>query len=68
MSGSLDPKVDGEAFHITDRDPLPFWTFSQMIWRTAGDKATPDQVITISGWLALSHYSWDRQFHDGKNG
>ena len=26
-SGSLDPKVDGEAFHITDGDPQPFWTF-----------------------------------------
>ena len=25
-----------------------------MIWRTAGDKTTPDQVISISGWLALS--------------
>lgn len=43
-NGSLDPKVDGEAFHITDGDPQPFWTFARMIWRTAGDKTTTDQV------------------------
>ncbi|CAD6572506.1 MAG: hypothetical protein ASARMPRED_005421 [Alectoria sarmentosa] len=53
-SGSLDPKVDGEAFHITDGDPQPFWTFARMIWRTAGDQTNPDQVTTIPGWLALS--------------
>ena len=52
-SGSLDLKVDGEAFHITDGDPQPFWTFARMIWETAGDKTTSDQVTTIPGWLAL---------------
>ena len=53
-SGSLDPIVDGEAFNITDGDPLPFWTFSRMIWRTAGDKTTSDQIRIIPGWLAQS--------------
>ena len=53
-NGSLDPKVDGEAFHITDGDPQPFWTFSRMIWRAGGDTTTPDQVTIIPGWLALS--------------
>lgn len=53
-SGPLDPKVDGEAFHITDGDPQPFWTFARMIWRAGGDKTTLDEVTTIPRWLALS--------------
>ena len=49
----LNPRVDGEAFHITDGDPQPFWTFARMIWRTAGDETTLEQVTTVPGWLAL---------------
>ena len=52
-SGPLNPRVDGIASHITDGDPQPFWTFARMIWRTAGDGTTPDQVTTVPGWLAL---------------
>ncbi|KAM0794864.1 C-3 sterol dehydrogenase/C-4 decarboxylase family protein [Usnea florida] len=52
-NGPLNPRVDGEAFHITDGDPQPFWTFARMIWRTAGDETTPEQVTTVPGWLAL---------------
>ena len=51
--GPLNPRVDGEAFHITDGDPQPFWTFARMIWRTAGDETTLDQVTIVPGWLAL---------------
>ncbi|CAF9906203.1 hypothetical protein IMSHALPRED_004129 [Imshaugia aleurites] len=53
-NGPLNPKVDGEAFHITDGDPQPFWTFSRLIWPTAGDKTTPDQVTIVPAWLALA--------------
>ena len=53
QSGPLSPRVDGEAFHITDGDPQPFWTFVRMIWRAAGDETTPDQVTIVPGWLAL---------------
>lgn len=53
-NGSLNPRVDGEAFHITDGDPQPFWTFARMIWKVAGDKTTVDQVTIVPGWLALS--------------
>lgn len=53
-NGPLNPRVDGEAFHITDGDPQPFWTFARMIWQTAGDRTTPDQVTKVPGWLALS--------------
>lgn len=53
-SGALDPRVDGEAFNITDGNPQPFWTFARMIWQTGGDKTTPNQVTVIPAWLALS--------------
>ena len=52
-SGPLNPRVDGEAFHITDGDPQPFWTFARMLWRIAGDETTLDQVTIVPGWLAL---------------
>lgn len=52
-SVTLNPRVDGEAFHITDGDPQPFWTFARMIWETAGDETTSDQITTVPGWLAL---------------
>ena len=32
-----EPKVGGEAFNITDGDPIPFWGFERLIWRAAGD-------------------------------
>ena len=51
-SGSQKSKVDGEAFLITDGDSVPFWTFSRMIWRIAGDKTSSDQIWIIPGWLA----------------
>ena len=53
-NGPLNPRVDGEAFHITDGDPQPFWTFARLIWQTAGGKTTPDQITIVPGWLALS--------------
>ena len=53
-AGSLDFKVDGEAFHITAGDPLPFWTWARMIWRLAGDETSPEDVTTIPRWFALS--------------
>ena len=52
--GSLQLKVDGEAFHITDGDPQPFWEFSRQLWRLAGDKTRPEKVTIVPGWLALS--------------
>ena len=53
QSGPLNPRVDGEAFHITDGDPQPFWTFARLIWRAAGVETTLDQVTIVPGWLAL---------------
>lgn len=47
-------KVDGEAFFITDGNPIPFWTFERLIWNAAGDKTTPEDVTVIPAWFMLS--------------
>ena len=47
------PKVDGEAFNITDDKPSPPWTFFRMIWEAAGDKTPLSSVYMIPPWLVL---------------
>lgn len=46
-------KVDGEAFLITNAQPVYFWDFTRMVWKAAGDETTPEQVWTIDKGLAL---------------
>ena len=48
------PKVDGEAFLISDGDPQPFWDFSRRTWRHAGDTTKAEDVKVIPAWVALS--------------
>ena len=40
-------RVDGEAFIITNDEPLPFWTFVHKIWRAAGWTGTPNDAWVI---------------------
>lgn len=46
-------KVDGEAFLITNAQPIYFWDFARMVWTAAGDKTTPEQVWVIDKGLGL---------------
>ncbi|KAF6220240.1 hypothetical protein HO133_003372 [Letharia lupina] len=46
-------KVDGQAFFVTNAQPLYFWDFTRMVWKAAGDKTTPEQVWTIEKGLGL---------------
>ena len=46
-------KVDGEAFLITNAQPLYFWDFARMVWKAAGDKTTLEQVWIIDRGLGL---------------
>ena len=46
-------KVDGEAFFITNAQPVYFWDFARMVWKAAGDKTTPEQIWTIDRGLGL---------------
>ena len=46
-------KVDGEAFFITNGQPLYFWDFARMVWSAAGDRTTPEQVWVIGKEFGL---------------
>ncbi|KAL9074037.1 MAG: hypothetical protein Q9157_004527 [Trypethelium eluteriae] len=51
---SLSPRVDGEAFFITNGDPQPFWTFSRRIWQLVGDETKPEDITVVPGKVALT--------------
>ncbi|KAK0707909.1 hypothetical protein B0H67DRAFT_495605 [Lasiosphaeris hirsuta] len=56
LAGIVDteaPKVDGEAFNITDDTPLPPWTFFRLFWIEMGDTTPLSQVWMIPSWLTL---------------
>ena len=46
-------KVDGEAFFITNAQPVYFWDWTRMVWKAAGDKTTPEQTWTIDKGVGL---------------
>ena len=52
VSGAA-PKVDGEAFNITDDAPLQPWTFFRLFWIEMGDTTPLSRVWIVPSWLAL---------------
>ncbi|KAI9778059.1 MAG: erg26, C-3 sterol dehydrogenase, partial [Peltula sp. TS41687] len=57
LAGLTDPnapKVDGEAFFITNNDPYRNWDFIWKVWAAAGYEATPDKMWVVSNDLALT--------------
>ncbi|MCJ1250440.1 hypothetical protein MMC30_007668 [Trapelia coarctata] len=46
--------VAGEAFNITDGNPVPFWDLSRMIWRPAGTFTPVEKVNVLPVWFAIS--------------
>ncbi|KAH3540829.1 hypothetical protein KXV64_005360 [Aspergillus fumigatus] len=48
-----DAKVDGEAFFITNDEPIYFWDFTRLVWGYAGDTTRPEQVQVMSRTWAL---------------
>ena len=46
-------RVDGEAFFVTNAQPIYFWDFARMVWKAAGDKTTPEQIWTIDKAVGL---------------
>ncbi len=53
--GSQDQaKVDGEAFFITDDDPMSLWEFSRRVWAVAGYHQKPEEVRIIPIWLIMA--------------
>ncbi|KAF4785578.1 sterol-4-alpha-carboxylate 3-dehydrogenase [Colletotrichum scovillei] len=49
--------VAGEAFFITNGEPVPFWDFSRAVWRAAGDETRIEDVRVINMTFALA-YVW----------
>ncbi|KAF2869369.1 hypothetical protein BDV95DRAFT_629953 [Massariosphaeria phaeospora] len=49
-------KVDGEAFNITNGQPVYFWDFARAVWHEAGD------TVPLSG---IWHLSWEFAFGVG---
>ncbi|KAJ8062348.1 hypothetical protein OCU04_008893 [Sclerotinia nivalis] len=45
--------VAGEAFFITNGEPMRFWSFARLVWCLAGDRTPPEKIIVVPMWLAL---------------
>ena len=45
--GRGEGKVDGEAFNITDDEPVPFWDFARRIFEVAGRPQREDEVWVV---------------------
>ena len=45
--------VAGEAFNVTDGQPIPFWTFIRLVWTTAGENIDEEQIRIIPAGLML---------------
>ncbi|MCJ1310709.1 erg26, C-3 sterol dehydrogenase [Agyrium rufum] len=46
-------KVDGEAFFITNDEPVFFWDFPRTLWLAAGDKTEPKDVWVLPTGFAM---------------
>jgi sterol-4alpha-carboxylate 3-dehydrogenase (decarboxylating) len=54
-------RVDGEAFFITNGEPLYFWDMARIVWKAAGDETLPEQVWVIGkevGLMIASVMEW----------
>ncbi|KAL8902564.1 MAG: hypothetical protein Q9207_004582 [Kuettlingeria erythrocarpa] len=49
-----DERVDGEAFFVTNNQPLHFWDYARMVWAAAGDTTDPKDVWVIPERLGLA--------------
>ena len=47
-------RVDGEAFFITNDQPIYFWDFARAIWKAAGSDKGTDHVWVISKDVGLA--------------
>ncbi|KAH6665547.1 hypothetical protein B0J14DRAFT_606334 [Halenospora varia] len=46
-------KVAGEAFFITNDEPIEFWGFARLVWHLAGDRTPAEKIIVVPMWLAF---------------
>ena len=57
LDGLLDSNrssdIAGEAFHISDGKPLPFWDLMRKIWAAADTEVSPSEITVVPAWLVL---------------
>jgi sterol-4alpha-carboxylate 3-dehydrogenase (decarboxylating) len=50
---SRGKKIAGEAFFITNGEPIEFWSFARLVWRLVDDCTPPEKIIVVPMWLAF---------------
>lgn len=56
-----DERVDGEAFFVTNDQPLHFWDYARKVWAAAGDDTKPQDVWVIperQGLIMATILAW----------
>jgi len=48
------PPIAGEAFFITNGQPMLFWDVMRLVWRAAGDETRIEDVWIVPLWLAYT--------------
>ena len=46
-------KIDGEAFFVTNDEPMPFWDIARSVWREAGWKGKAEDAWVMPQTVAL---------------
>ncbi|KAF2121686.1 C-3 sterol dehydrogenase/C-4 decarboxylase family protein [Lophiotrema nucula] len=46
-----EDKIDGEAFHIHDGQPRPFWDYAKLVWKLAGHKKQGERITSLPVWF-----------------
>jgi sterol-4alpha-carboxylate 3-dehydrogenase (decarboxylating) len=49
-----DERVDGEAFFITNGEPVPFWQFLRALGAAAGYPTRDDEIRVLPPWFVLT--------------
>ncbi|KAH8654965.1 hypothetical protein BGZ60DRAFT_472907 [Tricladium varicosporioides] len=49
----LSGNASGEAFYITDDNPMLFWTFARKVWEVAGHSVQKEDIVVVPRWVVL---------------
>ncbi|KAG9229663.1 hypothetical protein BJ875DRAFT_386886 [Amylocarpus encephaloides] len=52
-AGDPSKKVAGEAFLITNGEPIEFWGFASLVWRFKGYSTPLGNITIVPMWLAF---------------
>ncbi|KAF7898131.1 hypothetical protein EAF00_004577 [Botryotinia globosa] len=53
QNGKISPKISGEAFFITDGNPVHFWGFAHKVWAAAGTIVDCKDIRVFSAWFMM---------------